>query len=686
MVTASVRGRVEEIRRLIDRYNYEYYVLDRPSVSDAEYDALMNELRSLEAEHPEVISPESPTQRVGAQPASGFGAVRHELPMLSLGNVYNQAELRDWAERVYKLAGRRQISFATEPKIDGSAVSILYRAGLLVRGATRGNGVEGEDITANIRTVRNVPLQLHPTAEEPVPEVLEVRGEVFMRKADFEALNRRRGDAGEYLFANPRNAAAGALRQLDPSITAGRPLRFFAWDVGLVEGDERPSHSQNLQLLAALGFATAPDVRVWETIDEVWEECRRWLERRHELEFEIDGVVIKVDGVALQRELGTVAREPRWATAYKFPAIQKTTVLREIEVNVGRTGTLNPRAILDPVEIGGVIVRHATLHNEDEVRRLGLMIGDTVMVERAGDVIPKIVAVIESRRDGDETPWAMPSHCPVCGAETVRLPGEAMRYCPNASCPAQLEEEVKHFVSRSAMDIEGMGGKTAERFVRLGLIKSLADIYELDWNRIAELEGFGAKSIENLQASIEASKRRDLSRLLAGLNIRHVGERIAGLLAEQFGTIERLMLAEPEELQAIAGVGGVVADAVYDFFHLPRNIELIEALRAAGLNMEEPGARRRPVESALAGKTVVLTGRLEQLTRNQAEALIKSAGATVSGAVSKKTDLVVVGSEPGSKVARARELGVQVIDEATLLRLLGGDQDGGDGQIDGRSE
>ena len=672
MVTVGVQQRVAELRELINRYNYEYYVLDQTSVSDAEYDGLLNELRRLEAEHPELVTPESPTQRVGAQLGEGFGTVRHELPMLSLGNVYNQQELSDWAERVYKLAGRRDVTFVTEPKIDGSAVSMLYRDGVLVRGATRGNGVEGEDITANIRTVRNVPLRLLPSDGVSVPDVLEARGEIYMRKADFEALNRQRGDNGEYLFANPRNAAAGALRQLDPSVTASRPLRFFSWDVGIVEGDERGSHSENIRMLAELGFATAPQVQVWATIDEVWEECGRWQERRHELEFEIDGVVVKIDDIELQQELGIVAREPRWATAYKFPAIQKTTVLRAIEVNVGRTGTLNPRAILDPIEIGGVVVRHATLHNEDEIRRLGLMIGDTVMVERAGDVIPKIVAVMEAQRDGDEIPWEMPLNCPVCGSETVRLPGEAMRYCPNASCPAQLEEEVRHFASRGAMDIEGIGGKTAVRFVSLGLIRSLADIYNLDWERVAELEGFGPKSIENLQAAIEASKRKELSSLLAGLNIRHVGERNATQLAEHFGSMERLMAAEPEELRTIPGIGEVVADAVYDFFHLPRNVELIEALRQAGLKMTEDAARRKPASAALAGKTVVVTGRLEQLTRSQAEALLREAGAQVSGSVSKKTDLVVVGEEPGSKAARARELGVEIIDEAALLRMVGG--------------
>ncbi|MBX6341218.1 MAG: NAD-dependent DNA ligase LigA, partial [Thermomicrobiaceae bacterium] len=637
---------------------------------------LMNELRQLEAAHPELITPDSPTQRVGAPPSEAFGTVRHELPMLSLSNVYNEGELREWAERVYRLAGRRDVEFVTEPKIDGSAVSILYRHGAYERGATRGDGFTGEDVTPNIRTIRNVPLRLRAVDGIALPEVLEVRGEVYMRKPDFEALNRRRGEAGEPLFANPRNAAAGSLRQLDPNVTASRPLRFYAWDVGLVEGDHGTdhTHAEWLDTLKALGIPTAPDYRVCPDIDAVWAECERWLGLRESLDFEIDGVVVKVNDRRLQEELGAVQREPRWATAYKFPAIQKTTKLIDIEVNVGRTGSLNPTAILEPVEIGGVVIRRATLHNEDEIERLGVMIGDTVVVQRAGDVIPKIVAVVTSKRDGDERPFTMPERCPVCGSATERLPGEAMRYCVNAaSCPAQLKERVRHFVSRGAMDIEGFGERLADQFVDLGFISSLADIYTLPWDRIRELEGFGEKRIENLKRSIEESKKRPLSRLLTALGIRHVGERNARLLAEHFNTMDRLAGASMDELQAIPGIGEVVARAVYDFFHEPRNLELIERLKQLGLRMDEAPERRGPVDGRLAGMTVVLTGRLTTMTRGQAKELLQRAGATVTDSVSKKTDFVVVGEDPGSKADRARELGVPMLDEEAFLRVINGE-------------
>ncbi len=675
MVGTDPQQRVDELRSLLDRYNYEYHVLDSPSVSDAEYDDLMNELRRIEAEHPELVTQESPTQRVGFTPTSTFGTVRHEIPMLSLSNVYSQEELHDWAERVYRLSGRRDVEFVTEPKIDGSAVSVLFRHGAYERGATRGDGTTGEDVTANIRTVRNIPLRLRDGDDDPIPEVLEARGEIYMRKADFEKLNRQRGEAGEPLFANPRNSAAGSLRQLDPSITANRPLRFFAWDIGLVEGDTRPTHSANLDMLRQYGISTAPDYHICANINDVWAQCESWLEKRTGLDFEIDGVVIKVNDVELQAELGTVAHDPRWATAYKFPAIQKTTVIRDIEINVGRTGSLNPTAILDPVEIGGVVIRRATLHNEDEIQRLGLRIGDTVIVERAGDVIPKIIAVVEANRTGDEREFTMPDHCPVCGSSTERLDDEAVRYCINASCPAQLKEQIRHFVSRGAMDIEGFGSKLAERFVDLGLIQSFADVYRLDWEKVGELEGFGEKSIEKLQQSIEVGKTRPLSRLLTALGIRHVGERNAALLAGHYRNIDRVMGASVEEIEKIPGFGTVVAQAVHDFFAEERNVKLVEELNSLGVRMTEPVERRHAQSEVFAGKTVVLTGRLEHFTRDQAQELLRKSGATVTSSVSRKTDFVIAGEDAGSKADRARELEVTIIDEATLIEMLQGDED-----------
>jgi DNA ligase (NAD+) len=671
MAEVDVTARVEELRDLINRHNYEYFVLDNPSVSDAEYDELMNELRQIEADNPELVTPDSPTQRIGAEPSSAFGTVRHELPMLSLSNVFNYDEVTNWVERVYRLAGRREIEFVTEPKFDGSAVTILYRDGMLERGATRGDGTTGEDITANIKTVRNVPLRITPAkVGTPIPPVLEVRGEIHMRLSEFDELNRKRGEAGETMFANPRNAAAGSLRQLDPNLTAERPLRFSAYGTGIAEGDLPNTHLGRLDLLRDLGFPVTDRAAVCTTTDEIWDECERWLGERTSLDYEIDGVVIKVNDLDLQNELGAVSREPRWATAYKFPAIEKMTVVEDIEINVGRTGSLNPVAILKPVEIGGVVVRRATLHNEDEIKRLGVMIGDTVVVKRAGDVIPKIVSVVTSHRDGTERPYSMPDHCPVCGAQAVRLEGEVVRVCVNASCPARLREQVRHFVSRGAMDIEGFGSKLAVRFVELGLIKDLADIYQIDWNKVRELEGFGDKSIENLQASIERSKEQPLSRLINALGIRHIGERNARSLAHHFRTMDRLLNSTRDEFEAVPGIGSVVAEAVYDFVIEEQNRALIARLRDLGLRMDEGTENGPASDGKLSGKTVVLTGRLDRMSRTQAQELLEQAGAQVTSSVSRKTDYVVVGADPGSKADRARDLNVTILSEDDFIEIL----------------
>lgn len=670
-IPPEVRARVEELRRLIHRYNYEYYVLNAPTVSDAEYDALMLELRGLEEQYPELITPDSPTQRVGAPPAEGFAPVQHEIPMLSLGNVFSDAEIRTWAERVHRLAGREDLEFVTEPKVDGLAISLLYDNGRLVRGATRGDGYTGEDVTNNVRTIRMIPLRIYPPEGVVIPRLLEVRGEVYMTIRDFEALNRERGEQGLPLFANPRNAAAGSLRQLDPTITAHRPLRFAAWDIGLWEGPEPPAtHAAVLDFLRQIHIPVVPGYRICHSVDEVVVECHRWQEQRDQLDFEADGVVIKVNDRALFAALGVVGREPRAATAYKFPAHEKTTVVRDVIWSVGRTGKLTPVAILEPVEIGGVIVERATLHNEDEIRRLNLLIGDAVVVQRRGDVIPKVVATIPQRRDGDERPVPIPQHCPVCGAHTVRLEGEVDRYCPNPNCPARLKASVRHFASRNAMDIEGLGEKISDLFVDLDLIRSLPDLYEIDWERVLQLEGFGSKKVENLRKAIEASKQRPLARFLFALGIRHIGERYAQLLADHFRSVDRLLTATLDELLALPGFGPTVAQSVIEFFREPKNRQMIERFRTLGVRMSEEEVQPALPSGPLAGKTVVLTGRLETLTRTQAAELLRRAGAHVSDNVSRKTDFVFVGAEPGSKFVRAQQLGVPILGEAELLQML----------------
>ena len=668
MDDAQAKLRVDELRALINQYNHEYYVLQQPSVSDAEWDALFHELKAIEEAHPELITPDSPTQQIGALPAAGFTPVRHDVPMLSLGNVFNRDELERWVNQVYRLSGHDNLTFVVEAKIDGVASSLLYRHGRLQRGSTRGDGFVGEDVTANMRTIRDIPVELANVAS--LPPSLEVRGEVYMRRSEFEAMNAERVEKGEQTFANPRNAASGALRQLDSRVTATRPLRLFVYS-GVTQDNSLPNrHSEILQLLADAGLTISPDYTICSTIDEIWERCEWWYERRPDLDFDIDGVVVKVDDTRLYDEIGTVAREPRWAIAYKFPAMQATTVLESIEVHVGRTGSLNPLAHLRPVQIGGVTVSRATLHNEDEIRRLGVRIGDTVVIQRAGDVIPKILGVVEAARTGEEQEFVWPDRCPVCGSSIERVPGEAMSYCVNTSgCPAQLRESVIHFVSRGAMDIEGLGSKLAARFVDAGLILSLADVYRLPWETIVEMDGLGEKSVERLQRSIEQSKQQPLARVIFALGIRHVGERNAQLLADHFGSIEAIAEAPLEALASVPGVGPVVAQSIHDWFAEPRNQELIAELTAAGLTVEQEHPEPVP-ETEWQGLAVVLTGRLEAMTRPDAEAILKRLGARVSSSVSRKTSIVVAGAEAGSKADKAREYGVTIIDEAEFLRRL----------------
>jgi DNA ligase (NAD+) len=593
--------------------------------------------------------------------------------MLSLSNVYGREELAAWAARLDRILPHAGFTYVTEPKIDGLAVALTYSDGILQRGATRGDGVTGEDVTANLRTIRNIPLRLIGDDRTAIPSVIEVRGEVFMRHADFETLNERIERDGGRPFMNPRNGAAGSLRQLDPAITAQRPLRLLAYGIGYTEGGRSvSSHSEALDELRQFGFETSPDAALHETIDEVWARCEWWLERRGSLPFEIDGVVIKVNDLRHQEELGFVSREPRWATAYKFPATQQTSRINDIVVNVGRTGALTPLAMLEPVNIGGVIVSRATLHNEDEIRRKDIRIGDAVVVQRAGDVIPQVVQVITERRDGSEREFEMPACCPVCGSPTHRAAGEAVRYCTNSACPAQLKRHVHHFVSRGGMDIEGLGEKLANRFVDLGMIRDLGDIYSLDWEVITQLEGLGETSANNLRAAVEASKQYPLERLIFALGIPNVGERSSRLLADRFHSIDNLIAADVDTIDSVPGIGSVQAQSVYDFLHTPENLTVIDKFRAAGVRLVDDDAGDGPANGPLAGKTVVLTGRLANMTRTEAEAALRRSGASVAGSVSKKTSAVFAGEDAGSKAERARELGVPVLGEDQLLEILRG--------------
>src|SRR5829696_9204890 len=669
----SLERRVDALRKTIEKLNYDYYILDHPTATDAEYDAILRELREIEAEHPELIAPESPTQRVGIAPQGRFSQIRHPLPMLSLSNVYGQEELEAWAARLVRILPGAAFKFVSEPKIDGLAVALTYADGLLQRGATRGDGVTGEDVTSNLRTIRNVPLRLMADGNSDVPSLVEVRGEVFMRHADFEKLNERIEEAGGRPFMNPRNAAAGSLRQLDPAITAQRPLRLLAYGIGYEEGGGIiGSHSEALAELRRFGFETSPDAALDDSIDAVWERCEWWLARRGSLPFEIDGVVVKVNDLRQQEELGFVSREPRWATAYKFPATQQTSRISDIVVNVGRTGALTPLAMLEPVNIGGVIVSRATLHNEDEIRRKDIRIGDTIVVQRAGDVIPQVVQVITERRTGGEREFIMPERCPVCGSPTHRAEGEAVRYCTNSACPAQLKRHVHHFVSRGGMDIEGLGEKLANRFVDLGMIRDLGDIYSLDWETITQLEGLGETSVNNLRSAVETSKQRPLERLIFALGIPNVGERSSRLLADRFHSLDNLIAADVDTIDSVPGIGSIQAQSVHDFLHTPQNLAVIDKLRAAGVKLVDDDAGDGPANGPLAGKTVVLTGRLLNMTRTEAESALRRSGANVAGSVSKKTNAVFAGEDAGSKAERARELGVPVLGEEQLLEILRG--------------
>jgi DNA ligase (NAD+) len=660
--SVDVRSRIEGLREQIRYHNRRYHIEDAPEISDAEYDALYAELESMEAEHPELVTPDSPTQRVGGEPLEGFEEVRHTVPMLSLANARKTEDLREWDARVRRLLGPdEEPRYVTELKIDGLAVSLRYENGRYVRGATRGNGMVGEDVTQNMQTVRAIPDRLD---DEP-PEVLEPRGEVFMTLENFEELNRRQEAEGKPPFANPRNAAAGAIRQLDPRITASRPLTIYLYGVG--EGGELyESHSAMLDALKSYGLRANPH-RVHDSIETVIEECERRAAERESLPYQIDGVVVKVDSREQQRALGTVARAPRWAIAYKFEPLAGRTKLLDIIVKVGRTGALTPQAVLEPVNIGGVMISRATLHNEDYIKEKGILIGDTVVVERAGDVIPQVVRPVVEERDGDERAFEMPTHCPVCGEPVSRPEGEAVTRCVNARCPAQALEHIIHWSSKGAMDIDGLGEKVATRFFDLGLIKDPADIYDLRAEQISSLEGFGEKSAENLIRAIERSKEQPFPRVLYALGIRHVGSVTAELIAERFSGEDLLRGVSVEQLTEINGVGGVVARAVVEYFALEDNRDLVERLMRVGLHFERVSAG--PSDGPLAGKRMVITGTLSR-PRGEFVERLEAAGGTFISSVSKNTDYVLAGEEAGSKLDRARSLGVPVIDEAGFEELL----------------
>ena len=724
---AKVKGRIEQLRGDINYHNHRYYVLDSPEISDAEYDELMKELKQLEEQYPQFLTPDSPTQRVGAAPVEAFGVVEHPLPLLSLGNAFSREELLAWYTRTLKLTGEKQFNLVCEHKIDGLAVSLTYVNGQLTTGATRGDGFRGEDITQNLRTIRSIPLSVpeetkrflhrynyppfsksliidtgiiagqassedithNPTiirsvplsVSKEAPPRFEVRGEVFLPRAGFAKLNQERVEEGLPPFANPRNAAAGSVRQLDPRITAKRPLDIYIYMLGYAEGKATPpTHWETMEYLKSLGFKVNPNTSLITNIEQVEQYYHTWVERRESLPYEADGIVVKVNQLDLQEHLGNIGHEPRWAIAYKFPSIQGTTRLIDIGISVGRTGTLNPYAILKPVSVGGVNIKQAALHNEDDIRRKDIRIGDTVVVQRAGEVIPEIIGPIKSKRSGQEKEFSLlekilnsdKQHpaCPVCGAEVVKPEGEVMYYCSNAACPAQVQERLEHFVSRGGMDIKGIGKSQSAMLLREGVVKDIADLYYLEEKReqLLKLERIAEKSVTNILNAIEKSKQTPLPRVIFALGIRHIGEEMAELLAKHFSSIDRLANASREELMSIPTVGPKISDSITAFFQHEANRNIIKRLRKAGVRLEEEAAK--PEELPLAGMEFVVTGRLETFARQEAEAWIEALGGSTGSSITKKTTYLVVGADPGLKLAKAQALGTKLLTEEELLHLL----------------
>lgn len=666
----SLQQQIDTLRQDLRRYEYEYHVLDNPTIPDAEYDRLFHQLKALEAAHPELITSDSPTQRVGAKPLSGFAQIRHEIPMLSLDNAFSDEEFYAFVKRIEDRLIRLPdpLTFCCEPKLDGLAVSILYVNGVLTQAATRGDGTTGEDITANIRTIRNIPLQL--LMDNP-PARLEVRGEVFMTHAGFERLNQQALEKGEKTFANPRNAAAGSLRQLDPKITSKRPLVLNAYGIGIAEGVDLPNtHYDRLQWLKSIGIPVNPEIRLCNGTDEVLDFYRDIQNKRSSLGYDIDGTVLKINDIALQEKLGFISKAPRWAIAYKFPAQEELTRLNDVEFQVGRTGAITPVAKLEPVFVAGVTVSNATLHNGDEIERLNIAIGDTVVIRRAGDVIPQIIGVLHDRRPADARPIIFPETCPVCDSAIVRIEGEAVARCTGGLfCAAQRKEALKHFVSRKAMDIDGVGGKLIEQLVDRELIHTPADLFKLDLTTLTRLERMGAKSAENALASLEKAKNTTLARFIFALGIREVGEATALNLANHFKTLEALQNADLEALQQVPDVGEVVANRILAFWHEPHNVAVVNDLIQQGVHWDDVEVKEVG-ENLFKGKTVVLTGTLTQMGRNEAKALLQEMGAKVSGSVSAKTDFVIAGDAAGSKLTKAQELGVAVLTEEEFLAQI----------------
>lgn len=663
---ASIRQKAERLRQELHEHDYKYYVLSQPSITDQEYDRMMKELIELEKQYPELVTPDSPTQRVGGQPTKEFPTVTHEVPMLSLSNTYSEEELLDFDRRVKELLGGQPYRFVAELKIDGVAISLIYRNGIFVQGATRGDGTQGDDITNNLRTIRSIPLRV--PSGKGLPKNFEVRGEIFMAKKDFEAMNKRQEELGEKTFVNARNSTSGTLKLQDPKIVAQRKLSMFTYFLRTTDVPLK-SHYENLQLLKKLGFVVNSNIRLCKTIAEVKSFCDEWGKKRASLPYDIDGVVVKVDSLIQQEELGAVAKSPRWAIAYKYPAQQMETVLQAITLQVGRIGTITPVAELQPVFVGGSTVSRATLHNEDYIKELDIRIGDTVFVEKGGDVIPKVSGVNLKKRPKHSVPFKFPTKCPECGSKIYRPEGEAAYYCENFECPAQVRGRIEHFAQRRAMNIEGLGEAIIDLLVTEGLIHNIADIYDLKKHQIASLERMGEKSAQNLLDGIEASKQLPFHRVLFGLGIRFVGEGVAKLLADNFPSIEKLQKATQHELETVEGVGPRIAESVVRFFRDKHSLQLVNRLAKAGVQMK---AEKKKISSnsPVAGKTFVLTGGLESMSRDEAKEKIEALGGKTGSSVSSKTDYVIVGSDAGSKLQKAKALGIKTLSEEEFLRMI----------------